>query len=149
SNADLRYHGLNDNLIASLRHRSPVLLEPVVDPHPVDLLRDPDVLGRRKGIAVVEGGEGHADHGAVGPARKQAAAAAFAKHPLQRCRGRIMRGVAFDAERALVERRAAEDRPRCRTLRRSKTRSLPTTARRPSRPAPRPARSGLLESSTA
>ena len=51
-------------------HRLWILHQAVINPHPGHLFRDPDVLGRRKRVAVVEGGQRDADHGAVGPPGK-------------------------------------------------------------------------------
>src|SRR3954452_20518471 len=91
-----------------LRHLQTVLMlrQAIVDPHPLDLFRHPDVLGRRKGIAVVEGGERHADGGAVGASRKQAGAASLAELAVESRRRRIMSDLAFDVERARFEQRA-------------------------------------------
>src|SRR5262245_38967900 len=72
--------GRGDN---SLRHRLRILLQAVVDLDPIHLRGDPDVLGRLKGVAVVEAGERHAGRRAVGAPGKQPRAAFRAKYSIE------------------------------------------------------------------
>src|ERR1700710_1991062 len=107
---------LPGNRLRHLRQAVLMLRQVVVDTHPGDLLRHPDVLGRCKSVAVVEGGERHADRGAVGASRKQPGTAGLAKLAVESCRRRIASGLAFDAERAGDEQRAGVERRAHRLL---------------------------------
>src|ERR1035437_1265577 len=71
---------------ASGRFRPRILRQAVVEPHPVHFLRDPDVLGRRKCVAVVEYGERDACRRAVAAPGKQPRSAGPAKDPVERFR---------------------------------------------------------------
>src|ERR1700690_199759 len=91
------------------RHRR-ILRQAVVERDPIDLLGNPDVLGRREGVAVVEGGERHARSGAVFAPTEQARAAVLAEYPFQRLRRGKARGFALDRQRGLREQRTREER---------------------------------------
>src|ERR1700675_2934398 len=101
---------------ASPGNRLLKLRQAVVELDPVHLLRDPDVLARGKGVAIVEDGQRDADHGAVGAAGKQPRAAGLAEHAVERVRRWIARGFAFHRQGALVEQRAGEERRSHRLL---------------------------------
>ena len=63
-----------------------VLRQSVVESEPCHFSRDPDVLGRREGVAVVERRERHACRRSVGTPGKQPRAAALAENPVERFR---------------------------------------------------------------
>jgi drug/metabolite transporter (DMT)-like permease len=85
-----------------------ILWQAVVDPDPVHLFGDPDVLRRRKGMAIVEHRQRHARRGAVGAPGEQPRAASLAEHPVQMLGGGVSAGVALDCQSRLREQRARE-----------------------------------------
>src|SRR5215469_2331120 len=66
-----------------LRRHLGISRQAVVELDPIHLFRDPDMRGRRKGVAVVEGGEGDTGHGADLAPGEQACAAGLAEHPVE------------------------------------------------------------------
>src|ERR1700722_12208870 len=97
------------------RHRR-ILRQAVVELDPIHLLGNPDVLSRRKGVAVVEGGQRHTRGGAVLAPAEQARAARLAEHAFQRLRRGIARGFTLDRQRGLREKRAGKERRSHRLL---------------------------------
>jgi hypothetical protein len=56
-----------------------ILREAVFEPHPIHFFRDPHVVGRRKGVAVVECRKRNASHGRLLSPGKQARAEVLQK----------------------------------------------------------------------
>src|SRR6201996_6410953 len=75
----VRLRASGDRLALNRRRALFILRQAVVDPDPVHLFADPDVLGRREGVAIVEHGERVAGRGAVGAPGKQPCAAGLAE----------------------------------------------------------------------
>src|ERR1700691_2167374 len=71
---------------------------------------DPDVFGRRKGVAIIECRKGDAGRCAVGPPGHQAGAAGFAENPLKLRGGGIAGAVALNGQSVLRKQRAGEER---------------------------------------
>src|SRR5258708_2042565 len=93
-----------------------ILRQAVVELDPVDFVGDANVLGGRKGVGVVEDGQGYAYHGRRFSPGKQPRTAGLAEHPVDHLRGSIARGFAFNSERALIEHRARKKRRSHRLL---------------------------------
>src|SRR3954451_2132781 len=88
---------------------SRILRQAVIELQPVHLFANPDVLGRCKRVAVVEGRERDAGRCAVPAPGKQPRAAGLAEDAIEYIRRRITRGVANHRERPLVEKRAGKE----------------------------------------
>src|SRR3954466_385922 len=58
------------------------LWQAVFEPHPIHFFRDPHVIGRRKGVAVVECRKCNTSHGRLLSPGKQPRAADFAEDPV-------------------------------------------------------------------
>src|SRR4051794_8265566 len=87
-----------------------MLRQAVIELQPVHRFANPDVLGRCKRVAVVEGGQRDTGRCAIPAPGKQPRAAGLAEDPIKYIRRRITGGVANHRERPLVEKRAGKER---------------------------------------
>src|ERR1700692_4046642 len=83
---------------ASRGRRSRVLRQAVIELHPVHLLRNPDVLGRRKGVEFSESPQWNPRPLAVRAPGEEPRAAGLAEHRVQVLRGGEAAGFAFHRE---------------------------------------------------
>src|SRR5258705_8017643 len=96
--------------------RPRILRQAVVEPYPIHFFRDPHVIGRHKGVAVIERRQRNAGHGRLLSPGEQASAANLAKDPVERLRRGIAGGLAFNGQGLLVEQRAGKERRSHRLL---------------------------------